>query len=137
MARQGPAVRGVAPSYARMQYGRRVPTGRHHRQAFHSPVDRAGGRSGGACPRSEAYDSAAHSAVLLRRTCGRRPGDVVTPEDGWEREWPPQIVEHPDWQPQGQRAEAYTWPARIYGWFTEGFDTADLQAAKALLEALS
>jgi len=27
--------------------------------------------------------------------------------------------------------------APIYGWFTEGFDTADLQAAKALLEELS
>jgi predicted ATPase len=26
--------------------------------------------------------------------------------------------------------------APIYGWFTEGFDTADLQEAKALLEAL-
>jgi hypothetical protein len=26
--------------------------------------------------------------------------------------------------------------APIYGWFTEGFDTADLQDAKALLEAL-
>jgi hypothetical protein len=26
---------------------------------------------------------------------------------------------------------------QIYGWFTEGFDTADLQEAKALLEALS
>jgi hypothetical protein len=27
--------------------------------------------------------------------------------------------------------------AEIYGWFTEGFDTKDLQAAKALLEELS
>ena len=27
--------------------------------------------------------------------------------------------------------------APIYGWFTEGFDTADLQEAKALLEALA
>jgi len=27
--------------------------------------------------------------------------------------------------------------APIYAWFTEGFDTADLQEAKALLEALS
>jgi hypothetical protein len=27
--------------------------------------------------------------------------------------------------------------ADVYGWFTEGFDTADLQAAKALLEALA
>jgi predicted ATPase len=39
------------------------------------------------------------------------------------------------WQQQGQRAEAYALLAPIYGWFTEGFDTADLQEAKVLLEA--
>src|SRR5262252_7262780 len=37
------------------------------------------------------------------------------------------------WQQQGKRAEAYELLAPIYGWFTEGFDTADLQEAKALL----
>jgi predicted ATPase len=41
------------------------------------------------------------------------------------------------WQRQGKRAEAYELLAQIYGWFTEGFDTADLQDAKALLEELS
>ena len=41
------------------------------------------------------------------------------------------------WQQQGQRAEAYALLAPIYGWFTEGFDTADLQEAKALLEELT
>jgi TOMM system kinase/cyclase fusion protein len=41
------------------------------------------------------------------------------------------------WQQQGKRAEAHTLLALIYGWFTEGFDTADLQEAKALLEELS
>jgi predicted ATPase len=40
------------------------------------------------------------------------------------------------WQQQGKRAEAYDLLALIYGWFTEGFDTADLQEAKALLEEL-
>jgi predicted ATPase len=38
------------------------------------------------------------------------------------------------WQQQGRRDEAYELLAPIYGWFTEGFDTADLQEAKALLE---
>jgi predicted ATPase len=37
------------------------------------------------------------------------------------------------WQPQGKRAEARALLAPIYAWFTEGFDTADLQEAKALL----
>jgi predicted ATPase len=41
------------------------------------------------------------------------------------------------WQQQGKRAEASALLAAIYGWFTEGFDTADLQEAKALLEALA
>jgi predicted ATPase len=40
------------------------------------------------------------------------------------------------WQQQGKRAEAVTLLAPIYDWFTEGFETADLQEAKALLEAL-
>jgi predicted ATPase/class 3 adenylate cyclase len=41
------------------------------------------------------------------------------------------------WQRQGKHQEAYDLLAPIYGWFTEGFDTADLQEAKALLEELS
>jgi predicted ATPase len=41
------------------------------------------------------------------------------------------------WQQQGKRDEARALLAPIYGWFTEGFDTADLQEAKALLDALS
>jgi class 3 adenylate cyclase/predicted ATPase len=40
------------------------------------------------------------------------------------------------WQQQGKRAEARELLAPIYGWFTEGFDTADLQEAQALLEEL-
>jgi predicted ATPase len=38
---------------------------------------------------------------------------------------------------QGRRDEARTMLSKIYGWFTEGFDTADLKDAKALLEELS
>jgi predicted ATPase len=41
------------------------------------------------------------------------------------------------WQQQGKRTKAHALLAEIYGWFTEGFDTADLQEAKALLEALA
>ena len=41
------------------------------------------------------------------------------------------------WQQQGKREEARELLAPIYGWFTEGFDTADLQEAKALLEELA
>jgi predicted ATPase len=41
------------------------------------------------------------------------------------------------WQQQGKRQEAHDLLAPVYGWFTEGFDTADLQEAKALLDALA
>ena len=41
------------------------------------------------------------------------------------------------WQQQGKKEEARQLLAEIYGWFTEGFDTRDLQEAKALLAALA
>ena len=41
------------------------------------------------------------------------------------------------WQQQGKRAEAYELLASIYGWFTEGLETADLQDAKALMAELA
>ena|SRR5258706_15966043 len=41
------------------------------------------------------------------------------------------------WQQQGRRAQAGALLAPIYTWFTEGFDTADVQEAKALLETLT
>jgi predicted ATPase len=41
------------------------------------------------------------------------------------------------WQQQGKRQEAYDLLAPIYHWFTEGFDTADLQDARALLAEFS
>ena len=41
------------------------------------------------------------------------------------------------WQRQGKRKKAHQMLAEVYGWFTEGFDTKDLQEAKALLEELS
>jgi len=41
------------------------------------------------------------------------------------------------WQQQGKKAEVRHLLAEIYGWFTEGFDTKDLQEAKALLAELT
>jgi predicted ATPase len=41
------------------------------------------------------------------------------------------------WQRQGKTTEARQMLAEIYGWFTEGFDTADLKEARALLDELS
>jgi predicted ATPase len=41
------------------------------------------------------------------------------------------------WQSQGKRQDAHDLLAPVYHWFTEGFDTADLKDAKALLDALA
>jgi predicted ATPase len=41
------------------------------------------------------------------------------------------------WRDHGRRAEAHDVLAPVYGWFTEGFDTADLKGAKELLKELT
>jgi predicted ATPase len=41
------------------------------------------------------------------------------------------------WQQQGKKAEAHKMLTEVYLWFTEGFDTKDLQEVKALLDALA
>ena len=41
------------------------------------------------------------------------------------------------WRDQGKRDEARDLLAPVYGWFTEGFDTHNLRAAKALLAELA
>ena len=41
------------------------------------------------------------------------------------------------WGEQGRRAEARELLAPVYNWFTEGFDTADLEETKALLDELT
>jgi predicted ATPase len=40
------------------------------------------------------------------------------------------------WRDEGKHAKALDLLAPVYGWFTEGFDTADLEEAKALLDEL-
>jgi len=41
------------------------------------------------------------------------------------------------WQHQGKQEKAHQMLAEVYGWFTEGLDTKDLQEAQALLEELA
>jgi len=41
------------------------------------------------------------------------------------------------WQQQGKKEDAHQMLSDIHGWFTEGFDTKDLQDAKRLIEELS
>jgi predicted ATPase len=53
----------------------------------------------------------------------------------WSSAPPPSLAHL--WAEQGERQQAYDLLAPVYGWFTEGFDTADLEEAKALLDELA
>jgi predicted ATPase len=79
--------------------------------------------------------AAAHHAEA--ETCFRHALDVARHQQAksWELRAATSLSHL--WQQQGKRQEAYDLLAPVYGWFTEGFDTADLQEAKALLEALA
>ena len=70
-------------------------------------------------------------------TCFRQALDVARRQQAKSLELRAAMSLSRLWQHQGKRAEARELLAEIYGWFTEGFDTADLQEAKALLEELS
>lgn len=67
-------------------------------------------------------DQARGRAIAAIHQKRRGPRDVET----WRR-----------WRRQGRREEARQLLADVSGWFTGGFDTADLQEAKALLQELS
>jgi len=53
---------------------------------------------------------------------------------GWELQAATKLANL--WRDRGRRDEARDLLAQVYGWFTEGFDTADLKEAKALLDEL-
>jgi predicted ATPase len=66
-------------------------------------------------------------ASILTIACRQQP-------KAWERRAATSLSRL--WQQQGKRDEARELLAPVYAWFTEGFDTVDLQEAKALLEEL-
>jgi len=73
---------------------------------------------------------------VAAETCFRQALDIARQQQAksWELRAATSLA--PLWQHQGKRKEAYDLLAPVYGWFTEGFDTADLQDARALLEEL-
>jgi predicted ATPase len=83
--------------------------------------------------------------VLLRQpvpqteaaeTCLQRALDVACRQEAKSLELRAAMSLSRLWQQQGKQSEARALLAPVYGWFTEGFDTADLQEVKALLEEL-
>jgi predicted ATPase len=69
--------------------------------------------------------------------CFRRAGEIARRQQAKSLELRAAISLCRLWQQQGKHREAYELLAPIYHWFNEGFDTADLQDAKALLAQLS
>ena len=80
-------------------------------------------RSGGQHPEAEA--------------CFRRALDIARRQEAKSLELRAAMSLSRLWQRQGKQDEARQLLAEVYGWFTEGFDTADLQEAKALRAALA
>ena len=66
----------------------------------------------------------------------RRARDVARRQEATSRELRAALSLSRLWQQQSKRDEARELLAPLYGWFTEGFDTPDLQEAKVLLEEL-
>jgi class 3 adenylate cyclase/predicted ATPase len=86
--------------------------------------------------------------LLLNTACSVRHA-ILTPEDCFQKALCIARDQHAKslelraatslarlWQSQGKRQEAYDLLAPVHSWFTEGFDTADLKDAKAILETL-
>jgi predicted ATPase len=67
-----------------------------------------------------------HAAIELARTVGAKSIELQATTSL------ARVLVH-----QGRRYDAHSMLKRIYGWFTEGFDTADLKEAKALLDEVS
>jgi predicted ATPase len=77
-----------------------------------------------------------HPVLTEAETCFRQALDVARRQHAKSLELRAAISLSRLWQRQGKSAAARDLLAGIYGWFTQGFDTADFQAAKALVEAL-
>ena len=78
-----------------------------------------------------------HAAIEDAETCFRQAVDIARRQRAKSLELQAVMRLSRLWRQQGKRAEARQLLAEIYGWFTEGFDTADLQEAKALLGELA
>ncbi len=74
------------------------------------------------------------TALAEVETCFQRALDVARRQEARSLELRAAMSLSRLWHQQGRRKEAHDLLAEVYAWFTEGFDTADLQEAKALLD---
>ena len=81
-------------------------------------------------------ETAAHTRIQEVEQCFHKAINVARQQQAksWELRAATSLARL--WQHQGKQDEAHDLLAPVYRWFTEGFDTADLKDAKALLDAL-
>jgi predicted ATPase len=86
-------------------------------------------------PRSPALPSAIRNPQAEAEDCFNRAIEIARRQSA--KSWELRAVMSLSrlWRQQGRHVESREVLGEVYGWFTEGFDTADLQDAKALLEA--
>jgi adenylate cyclase len=99
----------------------------------HAPLR---GRSAASHRRRSRGKRGVRSAAVTAEACFQRALDVARRQEAKSLELRAAMSLSRLWQQQGKQAEAHALLAPVYGWFTEGFDTADLQEARALLDAL-
>jgi adenylate cyclase len=118
---------------------------------LYKSVGARGIQSGLPCLRAETYQKAgqpdeglaalalaeAGAAASEAETCFERAIEIARRQKAKSLELRTVMSLARLWHGQGKTAEAYQMLADIYGWFTEGFDTTDLQEARALLDELS
>ena len=81
-------------------------------------------------------DAVAENAEWTPEACFHKALDIARHQEAksWELRAATSLARL--WQSQDKHQDAYDLLAPVYGWFSEGFDTADLQEAKALLDNL-
>jgi DNA-binding winged helix-turn-helix (wHTH) protein/predicted ATPase len=107
-------------------------------------------RSGEEVHTAELYRLQGELVLHMRRAAQQEPEESPSPEACFQQALDVARQQHAKsfelraatslarlWQSQDKRQAAYALLAPVYEWFTEGFDTVDLQEAQALLEELS
>jgi tetratricopeptide (TPR) repeat protein len=82
-----------------------------------------------------------HSAFVIQRfeeaeACFQKAIDIARRQQAKSWELRAVVSLSRLWQKAGRRREAYQTLSEVYGWFTEGFDTTDLEKARTLLAEL-
>ena len=107
-----------------------------HRRGCHTPKH-ARPRKGSANPSPPSLPSASYDPFLEAEAYFERAIEIAHKHEAKSLELRATMSLARLWQQQGKRTKAYRMLSEIYNWFTEGFETKDLQEAKVLLADLA